>query len=124
MATRDISPLELVLIDQPAVVGPATKTKPICLECLKGPLSLSTSIKCEGCHFPLCQNCHVQLSNNSRKLHTDRECNILAKCRQSKVCVLAVRGVSNRHTRIPALRRASSYLQIRCGNSQNGLFRP
>ena len=88
MATRDISPLELVLIDQPAVVGPATKTKPICLECLKGPLSLSTSIRCEGCHFPLCQNCHVQLSNNSRKLHTDRECNILAKCRQSKVCML------------------------------------
>ena len=36
MATRDISPLELVLIDEPAVVGPATKTQPICLECLKG----------------------------------------------------------------------------------------
>jgi hypothetical protein len=84
VATRDISPLELVLIDQPAVVGPATKTKPICLECLKGPLSLSTSIKCDGCHFPLCQNCHVQLSNNSRKLHTVRECNILAKCERSK----------------------------------------
>jgi len=84
VATRDISPLELVLIDQPAVVGPATKTKPICLECLKGPLSLSTSIKCEGCRFPLCQNCHVQLSNNSRKLHTVRECNILAKCERSK----------------------------------------
>ena len=85
MATRDISPLELVLIDHPAVVGPATKTKPICLECLKGPLSLSTSIRCEGCHFPMCQNCHVQLSNNSRKLHTVRECNILAKCKESKV---------------------------------------
>ena len=85
VATRDISPLELVLIDQPAVVGPATKTKPICLECLKGPLSLSTSIRCEGCHFPMCQNCHVKLSKNSRRLHTERECIILAKCNWSKV---------------------------------------
>ena len=33
-------------------------------------------------------------------------------------------GVSNWHTRTPALRKASSFLQIRCGNFQNGLFRP
>ena len=29
----------------------------------------------------------------------------------------------NRHARTPALRKASSFLQIRCGNFQNGLFR-
>ena len=85
VATRDISPLELVLIDQPAVVGPATKTQPICLECLKGPLSLSTTSECEGCHFPICQQCHDQSSNRSKRFHSDRECNIIAKCSQKKV---------------------------------------
>ena len=33
-------------------------------------------------------------------------------------------GVSNLHARTPALRKASSVFQIRCGNFQNGLFRP
>ena len=33
-------------------------------------------------------------------------------------------GVSNRHARTPALRRASSFLQIRRGNFQNCIFRP
>ena len=37
IATRDIKPLELILVDPPAVVGPATKTKPVCIICL-GPL--------------------------------------------------------------------------------------
>ena len=32
-------------------------------------------------------------------------------------------GVSNRHARTPSLRKASSFLQIRRGNFQNGLFR-
>ena len=34
VATRDIKPLELILVDQPGVVGPATKTKPVCIVCL------------------------------------------------------------------------------------------
>ena len=34
VATRDIKPLELVLLDQPGVVGPATKTSPVCIVCL------------------------------------------------------------------------------------------
>ena len=50
----------------------------------QGPLSLSTSIKCEGCNFPLCQSCHGQTSD-SRKFHTDQECKILSKCKQSEV---------------------------------------
>ena len=33
-------------------------------------------------------------------------------------------GVSNRHARTPAFCKATSFLQIRCGNFQNGLFRP
>jgi len=34
VATRDIKPLELILVDPPGAVGPATKTKPICVVCL------------------------------------------------------------------------------------------
>ena len=34
VATRDINPLELILVDQPGVVGPATNTRPVCLVCL------------------------------------------------------------------------------------------
>jgi len=34
VATRDISPLHEILTEKAAVVGPATKALPICLECL------------------------------------------------------------------------------------------
>ena len=34
IATRDIQPLDLIIIDPPAVVGPATKTKTLCIVCL------------------------------------------------------------------------------------------
>ena len=35
VATRDIKPLELILKEPAAVIGPATKTKPVCLNCLR-----------------------------------------------------------------------------------------
>ena len=35
---------------------------------------------------------------------------------------LCMLGVSNRYARTPALRKDSSFLQIRCGNFQNGLL--
>ena len=35
VATRNIRPLELILMEDAAVVGPATKTKPLCLNCLQ-----------------------------------------------------------------------------------------
>ena len=34
IATRSIQPLELILVDVAGVVGPATKTAPVCLACL------------------------------------------------------------------------------------------
>ena len=34
VATRDIKPLELILVDDAAVVGPATKTNTVCIVCL------------------------------------------------------------------------------------------
>ena len=35
IATRDIKALELIICDHPAAVGPATKTRPVCIVCLK-----------------------------------------------------------------------------------------
>ena len=84
VATRDIQPLELVLIDKPAVVGPATKTRPICLECFKGPLEPENSVRCQGCHFPLCKSC-AAVSTSKAVYHGDVECEILAKANIGKL---------------------------------------
>ena len=73
VATRDIQPLELVVIDEPAVVGPATKTRPICLECLKPPDETNEGF-CRECGFIICQDCE----KNDRKFHVKAECEILA----------------------------------------------
>ena len=35
-ATRDVAPLELVLVDPGTVVGPNYKSEPVCLQCLRG----------------------------------------------------------------------------------------
>ena len=35
VATRDIDPLELILVEEPAVVGPYSKTTNGCLQCFK-----------------------------------------------------------------------------------------
>ena len=34
-ATRDVAPLELVLVDPGTVVGPNYKSEPVCLQCLR-----------------------------------------------------------------------------------------
>ena len=34
VATRDLSPLDVVMEDSPAVYGPEHDTVPVCLECL------------------------------------------------------------------------------------------
>ena len=73
VATRDIQPLELVVIDEPAVVGPATKTRPICLECLKPPDETNEGF-CRECGFIICQDCEKK----DRKFHVKAECEILA----------------------------------------------
>ena len=87
VATRDIQPLELVVVDEAAVIGPSTKTKPLCLECLKPPSTtqvlpekLSDQIVdqlhyCRGCGFLMCEKCD-QIEN--KKLHLRQECDILA----------------------------------------------
>ena len=55
IATRDIAPLELILIDKPAISGPAPKSGPVCLECLRS--IPEASVRCEDCGFPVCEEC-------------------------------------------------------------------
>ena len=51
VAARDINPLELILKEHPAVVGPYTNTLQGCLQCLR---KVDGSYKCSGCGFPMC----------------------------------------------------------------------
>ena len=65
IAARDIEPLELILKEEPAVVGPYSKSGSGCLQCLK---KVDGSYLCSGCQFPMC-NSDCELS----PLHRD-EC--------------------------------------------------
>ncbi len=51
VASRDIGPCELILSEEPAVVGPYAKTVPGCLQCFK---KVDESFLCPGCNFPMC----------------------------------------------------------------------
>ena len=58
IATRDIHPMELILMDNPAVFGPNHDTRPACMECL---MPVDGSVVCEKCKLPLCgsQSCET-----------------------------------------------------------------
>ena len=51
VATRDINPLEIILIENPAVVGPYSKSSLGCLQCFK---KIDGSYICKGCRIPMC----------------------------------------------------------------------
>ena len=95
IATRDLAAGDLILEDEPLVVGPATRSRslhfvhvanstptlrsrcqnfrPVCLECLR-PVALATALPCPGCQFPLCG------AGCSRgPLHSKKECDILGR---------------------------------------------
>jgi len=55
VAVRDIEPLELIMWDYGAVLGPRMGCSPCCLQCLK---PADGSYQCENCHWPVCnQKC-------------------------------------------------------------------
>ena len=54
MATRDIPPLDMVLTDLPAVLGPPAVTPPVCLECLTPLAMVESATPCQLCSAPLC----------------------------------------------------------------------
>ena len=51
VASRDIKPLELILKEHPAVVGPYTNTLQGCLQCFR---KVDGNYKCSRCGFPMC----------------------------------------------------------------------
>ena len=69
-ATRDIKPLELVLIDPGTVVGPNYKSRPVCLQCLR---VVETGFKCRKCQFPMC---NLDCADGARHR---QECEILSR---------------------------------------------
>ena len=68
VATRDISPLELILVDTPAAYGPNHDSPTVCLECLS---RVDGSYLCPDCQLPLCdQRCY------EKRLHHAPECKV------------------------------------------------
>ncbi|XP_040575619.1 SET domain-containing protein SmydA-8 isoform X1 [Lepeophtheirus salmonis] len=57
IAARDINPLELILSEQPAVVGPYSKKLPGCLNCFR---LVDDSYHCSKCGVPVCdKECEI-----------------------------------------------------------------
>lgn len=97
VATRDILPLTEILTEKIAVIGPATKTTPVCLECFvqlkmageliwerPTPNILINNLKiiengmicrCKGCNFPMCEKHSNSLDLND--FHKSDECKML-----------------------------------------------
>lgn len=78
-ATRDIEKNEIVLIDEPFVMGPFTVSSPLCLSCNARPLTSSstTLTKCPGlCGFWLC--CQKCCSKDQNFWHAMYECPLLS----------------------------------------------
>ncbi len=80
----DSSKHQLKLCFRPSLVGPATKSHPVCLECLNI-LQRETSVECANCGFPLCgdrpeclrgrihaREC-AQLARLEKRVHLDWE---------------------------------------------------
>ena len=57
VATRDIKPMELIMMDAAIAHGPQNLTSPVCLECCK---VVDGSYTCGMCNMPLCgEACQV-----------------------------------------------------------------
>ena len=54
VAVRDIAPLELILTERPAVVGPYSKSPVGCLQCFRRPRKGAPAFACPKCGFPVC----------------------------------------------------------------------
>jgi len=50
-ATRNIEPLEVILIEMPAVIGPHHSSTPVCVQCLR---EHTGEYYCSDCNLPLC----------------------------------------------------------------------
>ena len=73
VATRDILPTELIMLEDPAALGPCQNTAPRCLTCLMALADVPEEdiVYCEKCNFPFCS---VKCSTS--KLHINNECSV------------------------------------------------
>ena len=70
VAVRDIQPLEMILWEEPAVVGPYSKSTIGCLQCFKKLNTHSPNLyTCSKCNFPMCDK-----ECEEGSLHSVRSC--------------------------------------------------
>ena len=88
------------------------------------------NILSQQCHSPdnSSRTCNYYPEDAYRNYYLYGFYNYFANRSHMDVCedkrYLCIQGVSNWHARTPAFCKAQSFLQIRCGNFQNGFFRP
>jgi hypothetical protein len=70
LATRAISPGELVFQERAVAVGPFHDTPPVCLACLK---RVSGAFLCPRCDVPMCSEACSEAAE-----HREAECAVLA----------------------------------------------
>lgn len=69
IATREIDATELIMRDEPLVVGPSRQQKIVCVECLR---PVDGCVTCSDCNLPLCQpNC---ARDSAKQWHNSLEC--------------------------------------------------
>ena len=68
-ATRNIKQGEIIIYEDPLVLGPSTKSKPQCLNCFKC-IDSKSRFYCPGCDYPVCD-----VGCASGRYHTD-ECEL------------------------------------------------
>ena len=100
-----------------------------CLQTQGGECIGDTIILSQQCHSPdnSSRTCNYYPEDAYRNYYS-YDHNYFAIRSHMDVCedkrYLCIQGVSNWHARTPAFCKAQSFLQIRCGNFQNGFFRP
>ncbi|XP_030757180.1 SET domain-containing protein SmydA-8-like isoform X2 [Sitophilus oryzae] len=81
VARKDIRPGEIIISEQPLVVGPCTDCRVQCLGCYKNLESEDKIFKCSGCGWPLCsKKCPGRKRQHG---HTQIECTILQECKSA-----------------------------------------
>ncbi|XP_018564705.1 protein msta isoform X2 [Anoplophora glabripennis] len=83
VSTKEIAPGEIILSEEPIVVGPCTGCKVQCLGCYRPLESETYFVKCPRCGWPLCSQTCPGLGQ--RHGHTIEECLILQKSKSSSL---------------------------------------
>ncbi|XP_059082418.1 SET domain-containing protein SmydA-8-like isoform X1 [Tigriopus californicus] len=103
VATRDIEPLEMILWEKPAVIGPYTKDASGCLQCFK---HMTSERECSQCGLPVCsQKCEqgrlhqeeCRFFRNRSQLFPKEEINVKTR-NATQTCITPLRMLLKRKT--------------------------